>query len=73
MINGLGATPLMELYIINNKVSKILEEKEIKIHKTFVGNYMTALEMPGFSITVLKLDDELTKYLDFKTEIGIFS
>ena len=73
MINGLGATPLMELYIINNKVSKILGEKDIKIHKTLVGNYMTALEMPGFSITILKLDDELTKYLDFKTEIGIFS
>ncbi len=73
MVNGLGATPLMELYIINNKVSKMLGEKGIKIHKTLVGNYMTALEMPGFSITILKLDDELTKYLDFKTEIGIFS
>jgi dihydroxyacetone kinase-like protein len=73
MINGLGATPLMELYIINKKVSEILDEKGIKIHKTFVGNYMTALEMPGFSISILKLDDELTKYLDFKTEIGIFS
>ena len=73
MINGLGATPLMELYIINNKVSKMLGEKGIKTHKTFVGNFMTALEMPGFSITLLKLDDELIKYLDFKTEIGIFS
>ena len=74
MINGLGGTPLMELYIINNKVSKILKEKGIKVHnKTLVGNFMTALEMPGFSITILKLDEELKKYLDFKTEVGIFS
>ena len=73
MVNGLGATPLMELYIINNKISKILNEKGIETHRTFVGNFMTALEMPGFSITVMKLDSELIKYLDFKTEIGIFS
>lgn len=72
LINGLGATPLMELYLVNNKVSKILKNKNINIHKSFVGNYMTALEMPGFSITLIKLDDELKKYLDYKTEIGLF-
>ncbi|MCP1225964.1 dihydroxyacetone kinase subunit DhaK [Sebaldella sp. S0638] len=73
MVNGLGGTPMMELYIINNKIRKILEEQKISINKMLVGNYMTALEMPGFSITILKLDDELKKYLNFKTEVGIFS
>ena len=66
LINGLGATPLMELYIINRKVSEILKNKKIEISETIVGNYMTSLEMPGFSITLLKLDEELEKYLKFK-------
>ena len=66
LINGLGATPLMELYIINRKVSEILKNKKVEISETIVGNYMTSLEMPGFSITLLKLDEELEKYLKFK-------
>ncbi|MCT4563199.1 MAG: dihydroxyacetone kinase subunit DhaK [Maledivibacter sp.] len=64
MINGLGATPLMELFILNNEVEKVLSEKNISIHKSLVGNYMTSLEMAGCSITLLKLDDELKKLLD---------
>lgn len=64
MINGLGATPLMELYIVNNKAHKILKEKGINIYKTYVGNYMTSLEMAGCSITLLKLDDEFKNLLD---------
>ena len=64
MVNGLGATPLMELYILNNEVEKILTGKGIKIYKTFVGNYMTALEMTGCSITLMKLDEELKELLD---------
>ncbi len=64
MVNGLAATPLMELYIANRKVHKILEEKGIKVYRTFVGEYMTALEMAGFSVTLLKLDDELKVLLD---------
>ncbi|WP_026887659.1 dihydroxyacetone kinase subunit DhaK [Clostridium beijerinckii] len=64
MVNGLSSTPLMELYIVNKKVNEILEEKGIKIHKTFVGEFMTSLEMAGFSITVLKLDSELKELLD---------
>ncbi|MBA4494673.1 dihydroxyacetone kinase subunit DhaK [Paenactinomyces guangxiensis] len=64
MINGLGATPLMELYIINKKVAEILNEKEIRVHDTFVGEYMTSLEMAGCSVTLLKLDDELTELLE---------
>lgn len=72
MINGLGGTPLMELYILNNEVQKILEEKGIKCYKTFVGNFMTALEMAGCSVTLLKLDDELKGYLDAPSEAPAF-
>ncbi len=65
LVNGLGSTPLMELYILNNEVEKILTKKGIKIYKTFVGNYMTALEMSGCSLTLLKLDDELKELIDY--------
>lgn len=64
MVNGLGATPQMELYIVNKTVSELLEERGIAVHKTFVGPYMTSLEMAGCSITLLKLDEELTDLLD---------
>jgi dihydroxyacetone kinase-like protein len=63
MINGLGGTPLMELYIVNRRVSEVLTEKGINIVRTYVGNNMTSLEMAGFSITVLKLDEELKELL----------
>lgn len=68
MVNGLSGTPLMELYIVNKKVSEILNEKGIKIHKTFVGEFMTSLEMAGCSVTILKLDDELKTLLDEKAD-----
>ena len=64
MINGCGGTPLMELFIVNNRVHDVLASKGINVYKTFVGNYMTSLEMQGFSITLLKLDDELKTLLD---------
>lgn len=63
MINGLGATPLMELYIVNKKVAGLLQERNIKVFRTYVGEYMTSLEMAGASVTVLKLDDELKALL----------
>ena len=64
MINGAGALPLMEMFLINNKVHDYLTEKNITIYKTFVGNYMTSIEMAGFSITLLRLDKELKGFLD---------
>ena len=64
MINGLGSTPEMELYILNGKVNEILKEKGINVYKTYVGEYMTSLEMAGCSVTILKLDDELKTLLD---------
>lgn len=68
MINGSGGTPLMELYIIMNHVADVLAEKGIKIHESFVGEYMTSIEMAGFSISLLKLDDELKALLDAKAD-----
>ena len=64
MVNGSGGTPLMELYLINNHVHNVLNEKGIKIYKTFVGNYMTSIEQEGFSLTLLKLDEQLKNLLD---------
>jgi dihydroxyacetone kinase-like protein len=61
LVNGLGATPLMELFIVNNRVNEVLKEKGVNIYKTYVGNYMTSIEMAGFSVSLLKLDDELKK------------
>lgn len=72
MVNGLGGTPLMELYIVNNEVNKLLSEKGIKIYKTIVGDYMTSLEMAGASISLLKLDDELKELLDSKADTPAF-
>lgn len=72
LVNGLGATPLMELYIVNRKVSEILTEKGIKIHKTYVGEYMTSLEMAGCSVTLLKLDGELKELLDAPADTPAF-
>lgn len=64
MVNGLASTPLMELFIINKKFHELLEASGVDIHQTFVGEYMTALEMAGMSLTILKLDDELKSLLD---------
>ena len=64
MVNGLGGTPLMELYILFNEVEKILSQNNIRIYRSFIGNYMTSLEMPGCSVSLLKLDDELKELLD---------
>ena len=64
MVNGMGATPLSELFIANLRVKEILDAKKISIAKTVVGNYMTSLDMAGFSVTLLKLDDELKGFLN---------
>ncbi len=63
MVNGLGGTPASELYIANKDAIEYLKDFGAHIAFNNVGNYMTSLEMPGFSISVLKLDDELEKYL----------
>ncbi len=68
MVNSSGATPLMELFIINNRVADVLKEKGISVYRTFVGEYMTSIEMEGFSISLLKLDDEMKGLLEEKAD-----
>jgi len=63
-VNGMGGTPLIELYIAFRRAAQVLAEQGIEVSRTLVGNYVTSLEMQGFSITVLKLDDELTELWD---------
>jgi dihydroxyacetone kinase DhaK subunit len=64
LINGLGGTPMQELFILNNEVRKILDQKGITVYRTMVGNYMTSIDMAGASVTLLKLDIEIKRLLD---------
>src|SRR5699024_9751609 len=72
LVNGLGSTTLMELYIVYDEVEKILTEKGIKIYKSYVGDYITSLEMGGCSVTLMKLDDELKKAVDHAVDCPEF-
>ena len=64
LINGMGATPLNELYVLYNEVTKLMKEKGISVYRSYVGNYLTSMDMMGASLTVTKLDNELKKMLD---------
>ena len=68
LINGFGGTPLMELYLLNNEVSNELSKRNVKIARTFVGNYMTSIDMAGASVSILKLDAELEGLLNMPCE-----
>ena len=72
MINGMGGTPLMELYIANRRANQLLNKKGIDIYNNYVGEFMTSLEMEGLSITILKLDDDLINLLEAESEINLF-
>jgi len=72
LINGLGCTPLLELYIIYRKVAEILEERRISIHTRYIGEFFTSLEMGGYSVTLTKLDDELKRLLDAPAHSPLF-
>jgi dihydroxyacetone kinase-like protein len=64
LINGFGATPLMELYLIYNTTTRLFNEHGIKISRSLVGNYTTALDMAGASVTLCLLDDEIKQHWD---------
>jgi len=66
LVSGLGATPYMEQYIYFNEVEKILTSKGINIHRSYVGDYFTSLDMQGITLTILKLDDELKECIDYE-------
>lgn len=72
MVSGLGATPVNELYVLYDRMARDIEERGLKIHKAFVGNYFTSLEMVGATLTVMALDDELTPLLDMDTACPSF-
>jgi len=63
-VNGMGGTPLIELYIVYHALNRILKGKNVSIARNLVGSYITSLEMAGCSITLVRLDDELIKYWD---------
>ena len=73
MVNGLGATPPEELYIMYRKVHDLLSEHDISVHRAYVGEYATSMEMAGASLTIFRLDDELTRLLDAPARTPFFT
>jgi dihydroxyacetone kinase-like protein len=72
LVNSLGSTPLMELYIINRRVKRRLDDIGVETYATWVGNYCTSLEMAGASVTLMHLDGELTTMLDHPCDCAMF-
>jgi dihydroxyacetone kinase-like protein len=72
LVNSLGATPLMELYIMNRRVKQRLDGAGISVHATWVGSYCTSLEMAGASVTFMRLDGELQIMLDHPADCAMF-
>lgn len=68
LVSGLGATPVMELYVLYNEVEKLLRGMRIKIYRPYVGNYFTSLDMMGATLTVMKLDEELKTLVDMSVD-----
>jgi dihydroxyacetone kinase len=72
LVNGLGATPPEELYVLYRKVHMLLIGHGIRVHRAYVGEYATSLEMAGCSLTLLRLDGELKRLLDAPAESPFF-
>ena len=68
LINGYGATTRMEMFIVMRHMHKYLESKGMSIHETELGEFCTAQEMAGVSVTLMRLDDELKKYYDMPAD-----
>ncbi|MGI5122523.1 dihydroxyacetone kinase family protein [Marinactinospora thermotolerans] len=73
LVNGLGATPLEELYLIYRRAHQVLTERGVRIHRTYIGEFATSLEMAGASLSVLLLDDELAGLVDAPAASPFFS
>ena len=73
LVNGLGGLPLMDQYILFNRVEQVLTEKGVKIYKGMVGNYATSMDMIGMGITIVKVDDELKELLDYPCDTPYLS
>ncbi|MFD3260728.1 dihydroxyacetone kinase subunit DhaK [Paenibacillus lentus] len=72
MLSGLGATPLMELYVVYDKVAEILTGEGHRIDRTLIGNFVTSLDMNGLSLTIVRLDEELKELLDYPGQCPAF-
>ncbi len=72
LVNSLGSTPLMELYILYGRVAERIADAQLEIHTRLVGPYCTSLEMAGASITIMHLDDKLTKMIDHPCHCAMF-
>lgn len=72
LVNGFGSTPLQELYLLNNAVSRVLSEKSISVYRTFVGNYMTSIDMLGASVSLMRMNDQLKELLDQESDAPAF-
>jgi dihydroxyacetone kinase-like protein len=68
LVNGMGGTPLIELYLVFNEVNRVVKARGARITRSLVGNYITALDMTGVSITVVRLTPDLTKLWDAPVE-----
>ena len=73
LMNGLGSTPQEELYIMFRKVSHILAAKKVSVYRTYVGEFATSLEMAGASISMMRLDADLKKYVDHAVHTPFFT
>jgi dihydroxyacetone kinase-like protein len=73
LVNGLGATPLAELFIVFRRVSQLLNDAKISIHRSYVGQYSTSLDMAGCSVTLMRLDDELRRWVDWPAHSPYFT
>lgn len=72
LVSGLGATPINEIYVLYDKMAREIEARGLKIHRSYVGNYFTSLDMVGATLTVMALDDELKPLLDLDTASPAF-
>lgn len=72
LINGLGATSIEELYILSGSVAKLLEKRQIKVYRTFVGEFATSMEMAGASISIMKVDEETKGMLDMPVDTPFY-
>jgi dihydroxyacetone kinase-like protein len=71
MVNGLGGTPIGELYLVYGRAHKQLADRGIEVRRSYVGEYCTSLDMAGASITLVRLDDEISDLLAAPAEIPI--
>ncbi len=68
LVSGLGATPVMELYIYYDRIASRLAQENIRVHRSYVGNYFTSLDMMGVTLTLMKVDEELKSLIDLDAQ-----